>query len=744
MYAGAARMDKRRAQPDRFLGKGTPYLVFLVALLLTICATAYLEHSVRSKERERLRSEVQASTAHLTERMETYVELLRATRGLFAAANGRPKSAQFAAFVRSLELRRFYRGVQGIGFSARLRPDEVRGVVAGMHAAGSPHFQIRPAGDRAEYHTILYLEPRSPRNRAAIGFDMSTDPVRRAAMEQARDSGDPVLSGRVTLVQEIERPKQLGFLLYLPVYRKGLPTSSPAQRRAALLGFVYSPFRGGDLFKAVFGAVNGRGTAVEVYDGAEPSSDTLLHDSAADNRMRKPGSARVSDTETVSIAGHTWTLQFQTSPAFDHDTAANLVPVVFCGGLAISALLLALTLLQSQAREEAERVSDELRRSEQELREASRAKDEFLAMLGHELRNPLGAISNALQVMSTREITDPSLQRARAVVERQIRHQTRLIEDLLDVARVSSGKISLQREVVDLKTIARRAVEGLQWAVDEQQHQLSAELGDEPVLVEGDPVRLEQVIANLLHNAIKYTPGGGRVALSLHVREGQAVLSVQDSGVGISPEMLGRIFDVFTQAQISIDRSKGGLGLGLTLVRNLVCLHGGSVEAHSAGVGCGSEFLVKLPWLPAAELPASPDQRGVESSQSSAFSPHPLPTLPRRVLIVEDIKDARETLQELLELQGYHVVVASDGPEGLAKLLSAPPDVALIDIGLPGMSGYEVATRARTDARMARVRLIALTGYGQPEDRLRALSAGFDTHVVKPIDPVELERLLSE
>lgn len=746
-------MEKLRTKPDSILGRWTPYLVLLVALLLTVCATAYLAYSFRVKERERFQNEVRSVSVRVSERMATYAELLRGTRGFLNATSGRPTAAQFRTYVRSLELEHFFQGLQGVGFAERLRADEVPNLIAEKRGAGVPEYNVRPVERRREYYPIVFLEPQDARNRAALGFDMFTEPVRRAAMEQSRDTGGPVLSGRVTLVQEIEQEKQSGFLLYLPVYRKGHPVETREQRRVALLGFVYSPFRADDLFQAVLGPPETRSTHVEVFDGTELVKENLLHGAGSEPSTSDKHVARFTQFERLNIAGRDWTLRFRSTPSFDRAASAAVIPLAFSGGLVVSGLLFLLTLSQSRARVQAERISEELWRSGEALREASRAKDEFLAMLGHELRNPLGAISNALQVMATREITDPHLRHARAVVERQIRHQTRLIEDLLDVSRVNSGKITLRREAVDLKEVVGRAVEGLQWAVDEQEHQLSTDLCEEEAWVEGDPVRLEQVVTNLLHNAIKYTPGEGQVQLSLQFEGQEVILRVRDSGVGISPEMLGRIFDVFAQAQISIDRSKGGLGLGLTLVRNLVRMHGGNVVATSEGANQGSEFIVRLPSL----RHVAPDRcsDGAVKAATTMLRGSKLPrpsscdtrvsaecSTVKRVLIVEDIKDARETLQELLELDGYHVEVAADGPEGLAKLLASPPDIALIDIGLPGLNGYELASRARGDARTARVRLIALTGYGQPEDRARALEAGFDVHVVKPIDPGELERIL--
>lgn len=737
-------MEKLRVKPDSILGKWTPYLVLLMALILTVCATAYLAHSFQVKERERFQNEVQAVTNRLAERMDTYTELLRGARGLMVAANGRPSLSQFRAYTRSLELEQSFPGIQGIGFARRSDRDDLPHLVAEMRGLGFEKYNVRPPGPRPEYFPIVYLEPEGRRNLTALGFDMFSEPIRREAMARARDRDGPVLSGRVILVQEIDPVKQFGFLLYLPVYWKDRPTSTVEQRRAALLGFVYSPFRVDDLFQAILGPPENRNILVEVFDGGSTADDQVLYGS--ESRLRAPGGDRFQGTRQLVVAEHRWTLRFRTSPKFDRSTSTAVIPLAFTGGLAISALLFALTLTQSRQREQAVQVSEELWRTGEALREASRAKDEFLAMLGHELRNPLGAISNALQVMAVREITDPHLQHARAVIERQIRHQTRLIEDLLDVSRVNSGKISLRQEPVELKEVVNRAVDGLQWAVEEQQHRLSVQLPEEELWVKGDAVRLEQIVTNLLHNAIKYTPGKGEVVLTLHAEGDEAVLRVRDTGVGISAEMLERIFDVFTQAQISIDRSKGGLGLGLTLVRNLVRMHGGTVSAASAGIGRGSEFVIRLPGVcrrareaPQPASPVSDQAAGAGAEAAVAASPG---GGRRRILVVEDIKDARETLQELLELQGYDVEVAADGPEGLAKLLAEPPDVALIDIGLPGLSGYDVASRARAEGKAASVQLIALTGYGQPEDRTRALEAGFDLHVVKPIDPVELERLL--
>lgn len=379
---------------------------------------------------------------------------------------------------------------------------------------------------------------------------------------------------------------------------------------------------------------------------------------------------------------------------------------------------------------ERKRLEEKLKESLSRLSEADRRKDEFLAMLSHELRNPLGAISSAVAVLGKLDQPDEKAARARSVIARQAGHLTRLVDDLLDVARLEAGKIVLDQRPVDLKQVAEQALLALHQTGRTREHDVS--LYGEPVPVVGDPLRLEQVVANLLDNALKYTPPGGKIAVTVERDRQQAILRVRDSGVGIAPDMLRRIFDLFVQLDQSVDRSRGGLGLGLTLVKRLVERHGGTVSASSAGVDAGSEFVVQLPLRldagPGAE-PVLPVAPRVE---------------PRRVVLVEDHADARASLRILLEMWGHHVVEAEDGLRGCELILSSPPDVAFIDVGLPGRDGYAVAQAIRAHPEGRSIYLVALTGYGQQEDRRRAYEAGFDAHLVKPVDHDALLRLLTQ
>jgi signal transduction histidine kinase len=363
------------------------------------------------------------------------------------------------------------------------------------------------------------------------------------------------------------------------------------------------------------------------------------------------------------------------------------------------------------------------------LREADRRKNEFLAVLAHELRNPLAPILNSVEVLRRLGPADGNVAQARDIVERQVRQMVRLVDDLLDVTRIAQGKVELRRTTFELQAAAAEAVQTTAPLYESLGHRLSVSVPDEPVRLEADPARVVQVLVNLLNNAAKYTEPGGQVTLA-GAREGDEVVArVRDTGVGIEPEMLGRVFDLFTQVGGSLGRSQGGLGIGLTLVRQLVEMHGGSVEAHSEGPGRGSEFVVRLPaaGVPRAEVPAP-------------TAPEGPPATGRHILIVEDNADQRSTLETLLRILGHRVESAGTGPEAVERALASRPEVVLIDLGLPGMDGYEVARQLRAGHPGAQ--LIALTGHAQEEDRRRTSEAGFVAHLVKPVELEDLTRLL--
>ena len=373
----------------------------------------------------------------------------------------------------------------------------------------------------------------------------------------------------------------------------------------------------------------------------------------------------------------------------------------------------------------------ERQKTELALRNADRRKDEFLATLGHELRNPLAPILNSLEILKlSGAFEDARTAPACAVMERQVHHLNRLVDDLLEVSRITRGIIEVKKEPLDLTAIVRAAIETSRPIFENMRHEIRLDFEADHCYVAGDPVRLTQVFANLLNNAAKYTNQGGVITVTTRRDSGELVVSVRDNGIGIAPNLLSQVFDMFMQVDRSTRRSQGGLGIGLTLVRSLMQMHGGSVEARSEGPGLGSEFVVRLPMLLESALP-----------QESHRNIQPLP--PRRILIVDDSRDGGESLAMLLRVLGADVALAHSGRQALECVGTFQPDVVLLDIGMPGMDGYEVARRIRANPATRGIQLIALTGWGQDEDRQRSAAAGFNHHLVKPADVDKLRQLLS-
>lgn len=380
------------------------------------------------------------------------------------------------------------------------------------------------------------------------------------------------------------------------------------------------------------------------------------------------------------------------------------------------------------------RKNAQLERLNERLVESDRRKDEFLAMLAHELRNPLAPLRNAAHLVQQPGLDRPAIEQTGAMMGRQVRQLGRLVDDLLDLSRLARGKMELRKEWLDIGEAARRAADASRPLIESRRHELSISLPTSPVRLSADPTRLEQVLTNLLNNAARYTPEGGRIWLTAAREGGEAVVRVRDTGIGIPSEMLSHIFGLFSQVGRAEERAGGGLGIGLSLVKSLTEMHGGTVEAHSAGPGQGSEFVVRWP------LPTGNTDEGVPVGAGAP----PATERALRVLLVDDSVDAANSLAMLLRLWGHEALVANDGLNALRLVERQRPDVALLDIGLPGMDGYELARQLRRQPGLEKTILVALTGWGQPEDRHRALEAGFDHHMVKPVELAALQKLLAQ
>jgi signal transduction histidine kinase len=427
-------------------------------------------------------------------------------------------------------------------------------------------------------------------------------------------------------------------------------------------------------------------------------------------------------------------LELQTERAQEFEALSRTL------ALANAELALANAQLEAEVAER-RRAETQLQQLAGKLRQADRRKDEFLATLAHELRNPLAPIRSAVGLLHG-ECSGAAAQLSLDVIERQLRQLVRMVDDLLDVSRITHGRIELRRETTELGPLLSTAIETTLPHIQAMRHTLSVDLPAAALRVDGDPQRLTQVFGNLLNNASKYTLPGGRIALSVCADGDEALVRVSDSGVGIPPERVDDVFDLFVQVDTSLERTQGGLGIGLTLVRRLVQMHGGSVRAFSDGIGQGSRFEIRLPLAATAAASAGADTTTVDIAKEIAGAN--APAAGRRILIVDDNRDAANMLAQLLLMSGHEVRAVYDPELALPALVEFAPDLAFLDVGMPRLNGLELAAMIRADPHGARVVLVALTGWGQDDDRRRSRAAGFDHHLVKPADPAEIERICRE
>ena len=570
-----------------------PYAVLAASLLLTAAAASLMAMAQRARDRARFANAVESTRDRITGRLDTYTTLLRGAAGLFAASDTVTR-ADFREYVGRLHVGQRYPGIQGVGFSRRVTAAELRRFLAAVRAHDAASFHLWPDSARAEYHTIVYLEPQDRRNQAALGYDMFTDSTRRAAMERARDQGGPASTGRVTLVQEIDARKQPGFLLYVPVYRGAETPPTVAARRAALAGFVYAPFRAGDLFAGIFGSERSPRVDFAVYDGGRVDSAALLHASGrAGDRARSPAYV---DTRRIEVAGRVWTIVFQSTHNFESAVRSLVVPLIV-GGVTVSVVLFLLSRAQLRARGEAE--------------EANRLNSQYLANMSHEIRTPINAVIGYTQLLEM-EVAGPLNGEQQAQLHRirvSSEHLLALVSEVLDLAKVEAGQMVVATAPVLARTVADAALALV--APQAARKELSLTLdwtGEGELCFRGDEQRARQIVVNLLANAVKFTPSGGRVTLCAHgVAAGPrgahlfgggpwVAFDVEDTGIGIAEAQREKIFEPFVQGDGRYTREQPGTGLGLTISRRLARLMGGDVTVSSTP-GKGSCFTL---WLPAA------------------------------------------------------------------------------------------------------------------------------------------------
>ena len=703
-------MKSSSSRGDRAL----PWFVFSVFVVLTAMATWYVWRTSRDADRARFHNAVQATRDAIAARLATYTNLLTAARGLVILHPTIPPE-HLRLYIRSLDVQQRYPGIQGIGLSIRVAPEDVSRVEQQMRNAGYPEFRVWPHGSRREMHAIVLLEPLDRRNRAAMGYDMSTNPVRAEAMARARDTGTAAASGRVTLVQEIDQIKQAGFLIYSPLYIGGEVPPTVEERRAKLLGFIYAPFRAADLLRGIFGTQE------------HPEIGFIIDDNGGElyRTPDVPPDPRFTSEQRVEVAGRPWHIRwFSRREGFGN--VLVLSTATFLGGLVISLLLFMLVRVQLQAREQAERTAETLRESEAALQEANRAKDEFLATLSHELRTPMTAIMGWSQMLAEESLDAESAQLAVDAIRTSARAQAQLIDDLLDVSRITAGKMRIESKSVDLAAVVSAAIDTTRAAAEAKGVHVSVDLATD-AWVRGDAHRLQQVLWNLLSNAVKFTPAGGQVRVSLRTEGREAVIDVTDDGQGIDPAFMPFLFERFRQADSSPTRTHMGLGLGLAIVRHLVELHGGTISAESRGIGRGATFRVRLPLAP-RDAAHSVDAIASESD-------HDLRGV--RVLVVDDDEQVRTYVAAVFRGAGADVTEVTSAREAIACLDTWPADIVLTDLAMPHADGYDLLEwiRASATERVRNVPVVAISALATADDRQRAEESGFQGFVAKPVEP---------
>jgi signal transduction histidine kinase len=612
-----------------------PWLVLTASVLLTGLATGAVWNSAHELDAVRFENAIQSASDRITARMELYLALLRGGRALFSTQD--VTREDWREYARQLDIHARYSGIQGIGYTERIAPEALGDVAARMRAEGVEGFRVWPATVRAEYHSILYLEPLDRRNAAAIGYDMFTNPVRREAMERARDTDAAALSGRVTLVQEIEGPTQAGFLIYLPIYRDDDSPATVAKRRADLQGFVYAPFRADDLFTGIFGTEVDPRVAFRVYDGRGTDLESLLHDSRTAGIEPAPD-AGLSVRTVLEVGGRPWTIEFIPTAAFQRQSRYAFVPVVGILGLLVSVLLFGLSHAQARAQRAAERsageaehlaakireqaaqvtiqmeeeqalnerleaANDALRTAQafseaarEEAEEANLAKSQFLANMSHELRTPLNAIAGYVELLEMEirgSVTDA--QRADlARIRHAQQHLLRLITDVLNFAKLEAGRVEFHLEPVSMRAAVAAVEDLIAPLAASREITYRRPQGDPGVLVHADPVKLQQVILNLLSNAVKFTDAGGTIEVTWEEAGDRVDLHVRDTGRGIPANRQAAIFEPFVQVDANLTRTTAGTGLGLAISRELAHGMGGEIRVESE-VGAGSTFTLRLP-----------------------------------------------------------------------------------------------------------------------------------------------------
>ena len=600
--------EKSRAEKSKESVK-FPYFVLFFSILLTIGATVLFYQSAKSKDDIRFSNNVNRARFSLENRIGLYIALLKSGRGFIQSSNDLNRQ-KFKDFVESLQLEKNYYGAQGIGYSKTIRSGEREIFLASIKTQGDTGFKIFPSGEKDVYQPIVYLEPFNERNQRALGFDMASEENRLLAMERARDTGAACTTGRVELLQEDAEDKQAGFLIYLPIYKDNREPATVEERRNNLQGFIYSPFRARNFLKDVQDNAGTSDIVISIYDGT-PDAERLLARTDHSTKQLLTGqiSSDYSTENEIEVGGRKWIIQYSSLPAFASQSSINWTPLIFLCGLLFSLLLFGMTYWEASTRAKLQLTADNLSESEKQIQgllekeqaarriaEAANAtKDEFISVVSHELRTPLNAIAGWTRILKSEELSVNTKSLALQKIEKNLRLQTKLVEDLLNYSLLVSSRETLEKSEIDCSEIFESVYAEFEQIAKKKRITITKEnqLSGQKILGDADKIKI--VIINLLSNALKFTPPDGRINASVKQTGDCIEIKIEDSGSGINSQFLPHIFDRFSQSDSSTTRKFGGLGLGLAVTENIVKLHNGTIEAKSEGEGKGSAFSVRLP-----------------------------------------------------------------------------------------------------------------------------------------------------
>ncbi|MEI6034847.1 MAG: CHASE domain-containing protein [Verrucomicrobiae bacterium] len=745
------------------------WIVLAASLTFFSAATLHMKDSVETSAERAFRSRCDGLYHTIENRLDDHARILLSGEAFFNASEHVTRE-EWRIFNQSQKVETQLPGIQGIGFSLLIPPEDLARHIQEIRSEGFPEYAVRPAGPREAYSSIIYLEPFSRRNLRAFGYDMLSEPVRRDAMERARDTDSAALSGKVVLVQETEKEVQAGTLMYVPVYRRGLPTDSLAQRRAAIIGWVYSPYRMNDLMQGILGGASSeKDLHLKVYDGAQASPESLLYDWHPVQGAALP--ARFAHREALTFHGKLWTLDFTQTGGGFFTVEYSKVWLTMVGGVVISLLLFtlirALLSTRFEAQRMAERLTVDLRMSEAKFHEmadraeqANVAKSEFLAIMSHEIRTPMNGVIGMTELLLDTELNGKQRHCAETV-RASGESLLYLLNDILDISKIEAGKLELEALDFKLADVLEKTSAMLALRAEEKGLAfLCSADPDVPAYLCGDPGRLRQVLLNLADNAVKFTRKGEvAVRAALVSAEGSAIVvrfSVRDTGIGIPADKQEALFQKFSQADSSTARRYGGTGLGLAISRQLVQLMGGEIGMTSAP-DQGSEFWFTVRLAPPSEPMPAPD----------LAAPDGAPTLgPARILLAEDNGTNQQVAVGLLEKLGLTADVAANGLEAVHAFKSRPYALVFMDIQMPEMDGFEAtkairkleeenqkseiedpgsaAGQAAPPPSIPRIPIIAMTAHALQGDREKCLAAGMDDFVSKPLDVAVLAATINK